>query len=157
MYFFQCILSCSDGQECPVGLVWPTSEEGDSFVRLRDVDGHACLKELHLGQWIRNFTQYSSTNCTLDFQWKGKPMHLLNKLYSDYTTSVIPTGERTSPPPSGFSHESSKIEKWEIGITSVLSILVMVFIVTIVILNHIWRKNKYNTMIQCACTYYCGP
>ena len=59
------------GYLCPVGLVLPISSEGERFVRLDDINDHSCPRVVQLGEWIRNFSDFSA-NCSFDFRWKGK-------------------------------------------------------------------------------------
>lgn len=46
--------------------------------------------------------------------------------------------------------ESSKIDQWELVVACVLSLLVVVLVVTILILNLIWRNNKYSLIIHAS-------
>ena len=67
-----CFISSTDGSICPVGLVLPTRNVRESFVRLEHADNHTCPRVVQVAEWIRNFTDTSASNCTFKFQWKGK-------------------------------------------------------------------------------------
>ena len=95
-------------------------------------------------------TSHNTPPLTAPWTSSGKVNHLYQH-YGDGDACIIPTDGSTSPPSSGYSLESSKIDLWEIVVACVLSFLVMAFLVTILILNFIWRNKKYSLIIPYAC------